>query len=521
MKYFALFFVAAFPAAAQSSIPQVPHKLNVAGITLTIRDEARREIQKDVDALCQSPKHFNIKAERARTYFPIIEKIFAEERVPDDFKYLVLQESALIADAVSVSNAVGFWQFKDFTATEMGLRVDETIDERMNIAAATRGAAKYIKRNNYEFNNWIYALQAYQMGAGGVLRSVRDVESGTRHMTITSETYWYVKKFLAHKIAFSDAVGVAPQQPVQLVETNKSISLDELAASLSVPAEDLLAHNKWIRNGTIPGDRVYYVTVPRATSSGVILASNREPAARVVKTQDKAETSPSQSQATRPVFVTVNGVRALVAKPGETITTLAQHTGVSLPLFMTYNDLQGHEKIQTGVYYYADKKKARAGAAQVVAREGDNLWRISQQHGVSLKKLRKYNRTKSNETTPGQAIWLASRMPKNYNRRSTATQPMGDSYFTWSAPAVATASLTTRVTPTEVVPAEIAVGTAVVEQPTTEAAQEVETTHEVRPTDTLYSIAREHGVTIKDLMDWNNKKNFGVTAGEKLKVLKK
>ena len=56
-----------------------------------------------------------------------------------------MQESALISDAVSVSNAVGFWQFKDFTAIEMGLRVDKEVDERMNIVAASRGAARYIK----------------------------------------------------------------------------------------------------------------------------------------------------------------------------------------------------------------------------------------------------------------------------------------------------------------------------------------------------------------------------------------
>src|SRR6478609_3750187 len=199
----ALFFVAV-SAAAQT--PEVPHKMEFAGMTLTIRDDARREIQKDVDALTQSPRHHMIKVERAKTYFPLIEKVFAEERVPDDFKYLVLQESALIADAVSTSNAVGFWQFKDFTAMEMGLRVDKDIDERMNIFSASQGAARYIKKNNFYFNNWLYALQAYQMGAGAVLKTSPESESGATHMEITSKTYWYVKKYLAHKIAFEGAV---------------------------------------------------------------------------------------------------------------------------------------------------------------------------------------------------------------------------------------------------------------------------------------------------------------------------
>src|SRR5688572_16134864 len=122
----ALFFAAVLPVAAQP--PQVPSRMDFAGITLIIHDDARREIQADVDALTKSPKHYNIKVERAKSYFPIIEKVFAEEQLPDDFKYLSLQESALIADAVSTSNAVGFWQFKDFTAIEMGLRVDREVD---------------------------------------------------------------------------------------------------------------------------------------------------------------------------------------------------------------------------------------------------------------------------------------------------------------------------------------------------------------------------------------------------------
>src|SRR3954471_777033 len=151
--------------AAFGQSPQVPHKMQFAGLTLTIHDDARREIQKDVDALTLHPKYFNVKAERAKTYFPIIEKIFAEERLPEDFKYLCLQESALIPDAVSSSNAVGFWQFKDFTAMEMGLRVDKDVDERLNIVSSSRAAARYFKKNNALLNNWLYALQAYQMGA--------------------------------------------------------------------------------------------------------------------------------------------------------------------------------------------------------------------------------------------------------------------------------------------------------------------------------------------------------------------
>ncbi|MDZ7650387.1 MAG: LysM peptidoglycan-binding domain-containing protein [Cytophagales bacterium] len=43
--------------------------------------------------------------------------------------------------------------------------------------------------------------------------------------------------------------------------------------------------------------------------------------------------------------------------------------------------------------------------------------------------------------------------------------------------------------------------------------------YEVKPTDTLYSVARQYNVTIKELMDWNHKQDFNLALGEKLKIL--
>ena len=58
-------------------------------------------------------------------------------------------------------------------------------------------------------------------------------------------------------------------------------------------------------------------------------------------------------------------------------------------------------------------------------------------------------------------------------------------------------------------------------QPLTQVSASVsskEVLHEVKSSDTLYSIARQYGVTIKDLMDWNAKKDFSLAVGEKLKI---
>jgi membrane-bound lytic murein transglycosylase D len=53
------------------------------------------------------------------------------------------------------------------------------------------------------------------------------------------------------------------------------------------------------------------------------------------------------------------------------------------------------------------------------------------------------------------------------------------------------------------------------------AVKNSEIVHEVKPSETLYSVARKYGVTIKDVMDWNSKKDFSVSVGERLVIHQK
>ncbi|HET6544236.1 MAG TPA: transglycosylase SLT domain-containing protein, partial [Chryseolinea sp.] len=339
--FFSVFLIAGVSVQAQT--PQVPHKMEFAGMTLTIRDDARREIQKDVNALTQSPKHHNIKIERAKTYFPIIEKVFEEERVPDDFKYLALQESALIADAVSVSNAVGFWQFKDYTAVEMGLRVDKEIDERLNIVSSSRAAARYIKKNNFYFNNWIFALQAYQMGAGGAMKSLPKNLSGAKHMEITSATYWYVKKYLAHKVAFEDVVDGTGQVKAIPYENHSTKLLTDIAKEVSVNEEELKSYNKWTKTGRIPDDRTYTVIIPVPGEKEITLPLTAMAASKVEPPLEAKSAAADRSK--------INGIKAIKALPGETPGALATRAGVVLSDFVTWNDISKDTHIEAGQYY--------------------------------------------------------------------------------------------------------------------------------------------------------------------------
>lgn len=600
----ALFFVAALPAAAQKV--EVPHKLDFAGITLVIRDDARREIQKDVDALTASPRHYQIKAERARTYFPIIEKIFREEGLPDDFKYLVLQESALIPDAVSTSNAVGFWQFKDFTAMEMGLRIDRQIDERMNIVASSRAAARYIIKNNQYFDNWVYALQSYQMGAGGVMKSVKDTEAGASRMEITGKTYWYVKKFLAHMIAYEDGVKGTPAKQIVAFENQGRNTLHRLAREVDVDLDALRELNKWTKSGEIPDDKTYVVLLPVEgpvrDGGDVVLADNLS--------QSRVTPTPSVARARGKI----NGVSTIRAVSGDNVRILTAHAVVDLPKFLKWNDMEKGDEIVPGQVYFLGRKRLKGSADFHKVELGETLWMISQQYGLKLKRLRRYNRLEDEvEPAPGTMLYLASRRPREDAVVANVENPVEVSKaetFNWAVTTESEQQEVVRVAPVVINPTtESEIDAArVVSKPVdslkilqvnktgetlpdtvqaitlpipennrhivqagetlygiarlyditvmdivslndlslqegiqtgqvlrlpgedAEASQQVSVSeetviddvfyHEVKTSDTLYSISRRYNVTIQQIMEWNQKTDFSLTVGEKIRIMR-
>lgn len=584
MRFFAVVLIFYGVTASLAQTPEVPHKMHFADMTLTIRDDARREIQKDVDALTRSPKYFGIKVERARTYFPFIEKVFAEERLPDDFKYLALQESALISDAVSTSNAVGFWQFKDFTAMEMGMRVDKQIDERMNIVSASRGAARYLKQNNFMFNNWLYALQAYQMGAGGVKRVVGDEHNGAKRMEITSDTYWYVKKFLAHKVAFENAVKGEPQIKVQAYTLKEKKELSELATQLGIEESYLKENNKWIRTSTIPDDRAYTVLVPGGKLSAEF---NTLMVSTPTAIPDR---SPSNSDKT--VKKEINGVMAIQALSNERLVTLAERAGLSISELLKFNDIAIDHSVRRDEFYFIAKKKNKSAVATHTLSEGEDLWQVSQRYGVVLKRLKKLNRLSADvDLNPGEVIWLSARKPAGQPTEQIAevaiTQGVESEFFDWEVnpgePVVITrvepadikgelketkvstyeanvVNATARPGSHVVVPGETlysiaklysvavtellewnqlditrgikpgqelsttnpsAVPASQPEAQPTKTKGEEWVMYEAKTSDTLYSVARQYNVTIKEIMDWNNKADFSLAQGEKIRILAK
>ncbi|MDD5169023.1 MAG: lytic transglycosylase domain-containing protein, partial [Syntrophales bacterium] len=141
---------------------------------------------------------------RAYRYFPYIEKRLREMNMPDDIKYVAVQESSLQTYALSSAKAAGPWQFINSTAIKYGLRVDSWIDERRHFERSTDAALNYLSDLYKRFGSWNLAIAAYNCGENGLSR--RKDQQGSRYFYDTDlppETEKYIFRILAAKLILS------------------------------------------------------------------------------------------------------------------------------------------------------------------------------------------------------------------------------------------------------------------------------------------------------------------------------
>ena len=429
MLRYIIFFVAFTLSLSLFSSPRVPASYEFAGIKLSINEAARREIQKDVDALHRNQTYLQKKIDRIHLYFPIIERVFSEENLPDDFKYLVIQESALISDAISTSNAVGFWQFKEASGKEVGLRIDRNVDERMHITASTHAAAKYLKKNNFFFNNWIYALLAYNTGPGGAEQHINKKYLGKTKMDISKRTHWYVKKFLAHKIAFENEINQSHNGSTKLYEyaNTRNKTLKDISSYLDIEQQRINDYNKWLKRGRIPSDKTYFAIIPvshndlvahNLLGTGPATVQNKvsSPKSKLLfqheyKPASQFDFSKNEEfpkvKSSSPSKVRINGLPGFIAKSTDNINSITVGYGISEKRFRKINDLTASDKIFPGQVYYLKSKKSKAKIHYHVVIPGENAWEISQKYGIKLNKLLTKNRMREEKNLdPGMVMWL-------------------------------------------------------------------------------------------------------------------
>ncbi len=125
----------------------------------------------------------------------MVERVLEEEGLPRWLSAIPEIESGYNPKAVSPRGAGGLWQLMPDTARELGLRVDEEVDERFDPVKSTRSAVRHLKDLYKRFGNWLLVLIAYNWGEGNVRRV--GAEKILKDLSLLpDETRRYIEKLL-------------------------------------------------------------------------------------------------------------------------------------------------------------------------------------------------------------------------------------------------------------------------------------------------------------------------------------
>lgn len=115
-----------------------------------------------------------------------IRRILRAHGVPDSLAVLPFIESGYNPDAYSHVGAAGLWQIMKGTGRPF-LRIGRKVDERRDPFKATAAAAQILKGNYQALGAWPLAITAYNHGAAGVGRGVKEV--GSRQISDLVQRY--------------------------------------------------------------------------------------------------------------------------------------------------------------------------------------------------------------------------------------------------------------------------------------------------------------------------------------------
>ncbi len=214
-------------------------------------------------------------AKRAHKFFPIIEKILAENGVPDDFKYLALIESGLM-NVTSPAGAKGFWQIMKTTGRENGLEINKNVDERYNLEKATRVACKYLKSAHDKFGSWTMAAASYNSGRAGIIKQMDKQQVKNYYdLLLGEETSRYVfriiaaKEILTHPKKYGfiyNKNDLYNHKDTYQVEVDTVITnIASFAKHYGLNYKELKAYNPWLRENVLnnASHKKYLISLPR------------------------------------------------------------------------------------------------------------------------------------------------------------------------------------------------------------------------------------------------------------------
>lgn len=272
--------------------------------------------------------------ERSGRYRPMIQRILAEEGVPQELIHLAQAESGFIPRAVSRKAAGGMWQFLSWRGRQYGLMQTRFTDDRMDPEKATRAAAHHLHDLYNEFGDWYLAIAAYNCGPGTVEKAVErtgyaDFWELRSRGALPAETTNYVPIILAMTIMEKnpteyglDGVTLDPPLEYDTVEIGAPTNVALLSDLTETPGPELLALNPSLLKSVVPDG--YSLHVPKGKGSPLMASLQLIPAEHRISwrmhrvaTGETLATIGKHFGVTSVSIASANGLRAAQAAEGD------------------------------------------------------------------------------------------------------------------------------------------------------------------------------------------------------------
>jgi peptidoglycan lytic transglycosylase D len=352
---------------------------------------------------------FEVWLSRSGKYSDMMRKILAQYGMPGDLVYLALIESGFSPQAYSVARAAGPWQFIAGTGRRYGLRVDWWADERRDYEKSTHAAASYLKDLYGMFDSWPLAAAAYNAGEGKIMRAVsryktEDYAKLIRYRYLSRETKDYVPKMLAaltiakdpEKYGFGEVLYEDPLE-FDKVSVPGGIDLAALGDIIDVPPEILKEWNPALKRFcTPPNVDAYEIRLPRGFGP---VAEERMEGIRTeakitfllhkVHKKDSLVSLAKEYKTPVSVLKEMNGLRS---------NSLRRTSRLIIPVTGLSGEASAPgTKVSPDMLRMAHMRldEGYRRGQRIRVRRGDTLWKIARRARVSVSSLARENRMKT------------------------------------------------------------------------------------------------------------------------------
>jgi peptidoglycan lytic transglycosylase D len=339
------------------SLVRISGELNFCGEAVELdNQDVRERLEKELLLTLWDRPQVVLWIKRANRYFPIIEKMLKEQKMPDDLKYIAIAESALRPHVGSRKGAIGFWQFIKSTGLKYGLNINSEKDERRNIFRSTEAAIAYFKELYEIFGSWTLSAAAYNMGEQRLLSEI--LAQKTRdfyHLYLSLETQRYILRVISAKTILSDpeTYGFSYTEkdlyPALQFDRVKLECFQETPISIVAQAANtrfkvIKDLNPEIR-GHFLAAGTHWILVPKGAADGF---------------QAKYKNLVEQ-------WLIENRQRVYIVKKGDSLTAIAERFEVPVPALIIWNRLKLREHIHPGqqLIIYSDEIKVDASTKEL------------------------------------------------------------------------------------------------------------------------------------------------------------